>query len=59
MTYLLITIAGFFSIVTTAIFKSISNNSKYLTLKKALVIVISILLYIVICVFLLQQKAFE
>jgi multidrug transporter EmrE-like cation transporter len=59
MTYLLITIAGLFSIVTTAIFKSISDNSKYLTLKKALVIVISILIYIVICVFLLQQKAFE
>jgi multidrug transporter EmrE-like cation transporter len=59
MTYLLITIAGFFSIVTTAIFKSISDNSKYLTLKKALVIVISILVYIVICVFLLQQKTFE
>ena len=59
MTYLLITIAGFFSIVTTAIFKSISDNSKYLTLKKALVIVISILIYIVICVFLLQQKTFQ
>jgi multidrug transporter EmrE-like cation transporter len=59
MTYLLITIAGFFSIVTTAIFKSISDNSKYLTFKKALVIIISILIYIVICVFLLQQKPFE
>jgi multidrug transporter EmrE-like cation transporter len=59
MTYLLITIAGFFSIVTTAIFKSISDNSNHLTLKKALVIVISILIYIVICVFLLQQKTFE
>jgi len=59
MTYLLITIAGFFSIVTTAIFKSISDNSKHLTLKKACVIVVSILVYILVCVFLLQQKAFE
>ena len=59
MTYLLITIAGFFSIVTTAVFKSISDNSKHLMFKKALVIVISILVYIVICVFLLQQKTFE
>jgi multidrug transporter EmrE-like cation transporter len=59
MTYLLITIAGLFSIVTTAVFKSISDNSKHLTFKKALVIVVSILVYIVICVFLLQQKAFE
>ena len=59
MTYLLITIAGFFSIVTTAIFKSVSNDSKYHILKKALVIIISIMVYIGICIFLLQQKAFE
>jgi low affinity Fe/Cu permease len=59
MTYLLITIAGFFSIVTTAIFKSISDDSKHLILKRALVIVISIMVYILICIFLLQQKTFE
>jgi len=59
MTYLLITIAGFISIITAAIFKSISENSKHLAFKRALVVIISLVLYVVSCVFLLQQKPYE
>jgi len=59
MTYILLTIAGFISIVATAIFKSITKKSKHQTLNRVLVVIVSLVIYIIWCVVLLQQKAIE
>jgi len=59
MIYLLITIGAFISIITTAIFKSITNKQKYKNLYRAIVIIISLALYIFCCIFILNQKTFE
>jgi hypothetical protein len=52
----LIALGAFLSIVTAAIFKSIKKDSKLKNLKRTLVILISLVLYIVFCFFILQQK---
>lgn len=59
MIYVLITIGAFISIVTTAIFKSITNESKFKNLKRALVVIISLVFYIACCIFILHQKPYE
>jgi len=56
MVYVLITIGVFFSIITTAILKSITKDSKFKIMKRALVVFISVAVYVVCCVILLQQK---
>ncbi len=57
MIYVLITIGGFISIITTAILKTITADKKRKNLKRALVVVISLVVYILICIVLLQQKS--
>jgi uncharacterized BrkB/YihY/UPF0761 family membrane protein len=59
MIYLLITIGAFFSIVTTAIFKSITKKTKYQNFYRAIVVIISLALYVFCCIFILNQKTFE
>jgi len=59
MIYLLITIGAFFSIITTAIFKSITKKQKYQKFFRAIVVIISLVLYIFCCIFILSQKTFE
>ena len=59
MIYLLITIGAFISIITTAIFKSITKKQKYQNLIRALVIIISLAVYVFCCIFILNQKTFE
>lgn len=59
MIYLLITIGAFISIITTAIFKSITKKQKYQNWYRALVVIISLALYVFCCIFILNQKTFE
>ena len=59
MIYVLITIGAFISIITTAIFKSITKSNKHQNLFRALVVVISLTLYVACCIFILNQKTFE
>lgn len=59
MIYLLITIGAFISIVTTAIFKSITKKTKYQVWYRALVVIVSLALYVFCCIFILNQKTFE
>jgi hypothetical protein len=59
MIYVLITLGAFISIITTAIFKSITNKSKYQNLKRALVIIISFIIFVGLCVFLLKEKGYQ
>jgi len=54
----LVTIAAFFSIITTAIFKSIKQESKFRILKRSIIVVFSIVIYIICCMFILQQKVY-
>ena len=56
MVYVLITIGGFISIITTAILKTITAETKQKNLKRAIVILASILVYVLICMFIIQQK---
>jgi phage-related holin len=58
MIYILIAIAGLMTIVTTAIFQSISKKQKYYRLKRALLIAISLIIFIVITYNLIQQPTF-
>jgi cytochrome bd-type quinol oxidase subunit 1 len=59
MIYVLITIGAFISIITTAVFKSITKRQKYQKLFRALVVIISFTLFVVCCIFILNQKSFE
>lgn len=59
MIYILITIGGFISIITTAILKSITAESKHKNIKRAIVVLVSLLIYAAICAFILQQKTFS
>lgn len=56
MIYLLFAIAGIMSIITAAIINGMDTSQKYGTLKKFIVILISILIYIAVAIFLLKQK---
>ncbi len=56
MVYILITLGGFISIITTAILRTITADKKYKNLKRALIIFVSVLSYVLICIFILQQK---
>jgi len=59
MIYVLITIGAFISIITTAIFKSITKKNKYQNLMRAIVVIISLTIYVACCIFILNQKTFE
>ena len=56
MVYVLITIGGFISIITTAILKSIQADTKHKYWKRAIIVLTSILVYVIVCVFIIQQK---
>ncbi len=59
MIYLLITIGAFISIITTAIFKSITKKNKHQNLIRAIIVIVSLAIYVVCCIFILNQKTFE
>lgn len=59
MIYLLITIGAFISIITTAIVNSISKKQKHQKWYRALVVIISLAVYVGCCIFILNQKTFE
>ncbi|MEI6752690.1 MAG: hypothetical protein WCK78_05925 [Paludibacter sp.] len=56
MVYILITLGGFISIITTAILKTVTSEKKHKNLKRVLIVFISILIYVLICIYILQQK---
>ena len=59
MIYVLITIGAFISIITTAVFKSITKKQKYQKIFRALVVIISFTIFVACCMFILNQKTFE
>ena len=59
MIYLLFAIAGIMSIITAAIINGIGTGQKNSNIKKLIVILISILIYIVLAIFLLNQKGYN
>lgn len=59
MIYTLVAIGAFMSVITAAIFNSINRLNKYKLLKRTLTILISLILFIIIAIFLLQQKTYE
>ncbi|MDP4239216.1 MAG: hypothetical protein Q8904_07085 [Bacteroidota bacterium] len=59
MIYVLITIGAFISIITTAILKSITNDKKHHNLKRAIVLIISLSVFVATCIIILNQKTFE
>ncbi len=59
MIYVLITVGAFISIITAAILKPITDDKKYHNLKRAIVILISLSIYVAICIVILHQKTFE
>lgn len=58
MIYLLFAIAAVMSVVTAAIINSMDPAAKYSNLKKSIVILVSILIYIGVAVYLLSQKVY-
>ena len=56
MIYVLITIGGFISIITTAILKSITAETKNKNIKRAIIVLTSIIIFALICIFIIQQK---
>ena len=56
MIYILFAIAAFMAIITAFITNSIAKTGNKQTLKKVIVIAVSIVLYIIIAVYILQQK---
>jgi cytochrome bd-type quinol oxidase subunit 1 len=59
MIYVLITIGAFISIITTAVFNSITKKQKYQNILRALVVIFSFTLFVACCIFILNQKTFE
>lgn len=59
MIYVLITVGAFMSIITTAIFKSISKETKHRNLKRAAIIALSFLIFVLICIYVLNQKLYQ
>ncbi|HLP06484.1 MAG TPA: hypothetical protein VK152_13745 [Paludibacter sp.] len=58
MTYLLLAIAAFTAITTAFILNSMSRSNPSGKTKKAIVIVVSIVVYVLIAIYLLQQKPY-
>ena len=59
MIYLLFAIAGIMSIITASIINGMDTSKKNGTLKKLIVILISVLIYIVAAIFILNQKGYN
>lgn len=59
MIYTLVAIGAFMSVITAAILNSISRFNKYKTLKRVITVLVSLILFIIITIFLLQQKTYE
>ncbi len=59
MIYVLITVGAFISIITTWIFKSITKKNKYQNLNRAIVVIISFIIFVSLCIFLLGQKGYQ
>ena len=56
MIYTLITIGAIMSIITATIFKSVRKTQKHRILKSIIIILISLLAFIGVCIFLIQQN---
>jgi predicted PurR-regulated permease PerM len=59
MIYLLVAVGAFVSIITTAIFNSIRKAQEHYRLKRAIVVLVSFVVFISVCVFLLGQKGYQ
>lgn len=59
MIYVLITVGAFMSIITTAIFKSITKETKHQNLKRTVVVALSFLIFVLICIYVLNQKLYQ
>lgn len=59
MIYVLFAIAAFMAIITAFIVNSMTKTSKYHKLNKVIVIIVSILAYILVAAYLLQQDSFR
>lgn len=59
MIYLLVAVGAFVSIITTAIFNSIGKTQEHYRLKRAIVVLASFIVFILVCVFLLGQKGYQ
>ena len=59
MIYVLFAIAAFMAIISAFIVNSMPKTSKYSKLNKVIVIVISILAYVLVAVYLLQQDSIK
>jgi uncharacterized membrane protein (DUF373 family) len=57
MISVLFAIAAFMAIITAFILNSMSKTKKYKTLYKVLVVLVSLSIYIVVAVYLFQQKS--
>jgi uncharacterized membrane protein YjfL (UPF0719 family) len=55
MIYILIAIAALMTIVTTAMFQSITKKKKHYRIKRALLIAISFSIYVALTFYLIQQ----
>jgi hypothetical protein len=57
MIYILIAIAGLMTIVTTAIFQSITKKKKHYQLKRAILITVSLIIFVAVTYYLMQQPS--
>jgi len=55
MIYILIAIAGLMTIVTTYMFQSITIKKKNYRIKRALLVAVSLIIYVAITFYLIQQ----
>ncbi len=59
MIYLLVAVGAFTSIITTAIFNSIRRNQEHYKLKRTVVVLVSFVVFILVCLFLLNHKGYQ
>jgi len=58
MIYVIITIGAFISIITAAFLKPITDDRKHHNLKRAIVILISLSIFVAISLILIHQKTY-
>jgi RsiW-degrading membrane proteinase PrsW (M82 family) len=59
MIYLLVAIGAIFSIITTAFLKSITSKTKNKEIKRAIIVIISLIAFVFVCIFILEQKSYQ
>ncbi len=59
MVYLLFAIAGVMSVLTAFILNSMSPETKHRKIKQFILVAISIILFIVVAIYLLQQTSYN